>query len=131
MNESGGESSYVVIARILRFLAISSAVGAIACERPTGPELVEKIEQADRALHSGSPDTNRLNAWFGGSWNYIRLLPNAQAEPDLRAEIGGKQHTFEAFVFERIVIPRNAQDGYPCATRLSLATRGGRRSGGF
>jgi hypothetical protein len=118
----------MVIARILRFLAISSAMGAIACERPTGPELVEKIERADRALHSGSPDTNRLNAWFAGSWNYIRLLPNAQAEPDLRAEIGGKQHTFEAFVFERIVIPGNAQDGYPCARvyRSLLAAEGGR-----
>jgi hypothetical protein len=101
---------------------------ASACERPTGPELVARIDQFDRDLLSDTTGERILAGQFAGSWNLINLLPNGRVDRNLLASIDGKEHWFKAFVFERVVIRTDKNDGYPCplVKRELLAIDGAR-----
>lgn len=114
--------------RLLPLALASTAVLALAaCERPTGPELVARIDQAERDMLSDTTAERKMTWNFAGSWELIRLLPNGRVEPNLLADIDGKEHRFKAFVFERVVIRFNQSDGYPCPLQLRelLAIEGG------
>lgn len=116
--------------RIVRLLTIVSILGVIACDRPTGPELLARIDQAERDALSDTTAERELGGRFAGSWDLVRLLPNGGVEPNLVANIDRGEHRFKAFVFERVVIRRDPLDGYPCplVVRQLLAIEGGRQS---
>jgi hypothetical protein len=114
--------------RLLPLALASTAVLALAaCERPTGPELVARIDQAERDMLSDTTAERTMTWNFAGSWELIRLLPNGRVEPNLLANIDGKEHRFKAFVFERVVIRFDQSDGYSCPLQLRelLAIEGG------
>ncbi len=114
--------------RLLLLPLASVAVLALAaCEGPTGPELVARIDQAERDMLSDTTAERKMTWNFAGSWDLIRILPNGRVEPNLLADIDGKEHRFKAFVFERVVIRFDPTDGYPCPLqhRELLAIEGG------
>jgi hypothetical protein len=113
-----------------RTLLITITLAVAACERPTAPELVAKIDRAEREMQSDSAAERTLGWRLGASWDLIRLLPNGRVAPNLLTDIDGKEHWFKAFVFERVVIRLDPQDGYPCplVLRELLAVEGGRQS---
>ena len=114
----------------LRLIASATILAVTACERPTGPELVERIDRAERDLLADTT-AERTLAWrMGGSWDLIRLLPNGRVDANLLADIDGGEHRFKAFVFERVVVRLDSRDGYPCPLMLRelLAIEGGRQS---
>lgn len=108
-------------------LASATILAAAACERPTGPELVARIDEINRDLVADSMAERRLGGKFAGSWDLIRLLPNGAVERNLLATIDGNEHWFKAFVFERVVMRFDPNDGYPCPLkhRELLAIEGG------
>jgi hypothetical protein len=117
----------------MRFLLLVFAsvtiLGAAACERPTAPELVARIDQVDRDVLSDTTAEQVLGRkLFAASWDLIRLLPNGRVERNLLANIDGKEHWFKAFVFERVVIRIDSNDGYSCPLvhRELLGIEGGR-----
>lgn len=112
---------------LLPFVSVTILVAA-ACDRPTAPELLARIDQVDRDLLSDTTAERVLTGQFAGSWNLIGLLPNGRVERNLMANIDGKEHWFKAFVFERVVIRADKNDGYPCplVKRDLLAIEGGR-----
>jgi hypothetical protein len=118
--------------RDMRFLVLAfvsvTILATAACERPTGPELVARIDQVDRDLLSDTTAEHVLGRRFAGSWDLIRLLPNGRLERNLLANIDGKEHWLKAFVFERVVIRIDSNDGYSCPLvhRELLAIEGGR-----
>jgi hypothetical protein len=113
-------------------IAVGSAslLAAAACDAPTAPELVERIDRVERDLLSDTTAERKLGGRFAGSWDLIRLLPNGKVEPNLQADIDGTEHWFKAFVFERVVVRLDPRDGYPCplVMRELLAIEGGRQS---
>ena len=116
--------------RFQLFLLVSVALAAVAaCERPTGPELLARIDQADRDLLADTTGQRLLAGKFAGSWELIRLLPNGGVDRNLLAVVDGKEHWFKAFVFERVVIRLDSTDGYRCPLMLRelLAMDGGRQ----
>jgi hypothetical protein len=98
----------------LRLVTMTFVMAVAACDRPTAPELLERIDQAESDLLSDTTAEHALRQKFAGSWDLIRLLPNASVEPNLLADIDGRQHWFKAFVFERVVVRLDTGDGYPC-----------------
>lgn len=113
-----------------RFLALAVLVGVAACERPTGPELLAKMDQAQTDIISDTTGERLLSWRFNGSWQLIRLLPNGQVDQNLVANIDGEDHRFNAFVFERGVVRLDPHDGYPCplGERSLLAIEGGQQA---
>ena len=112
-----------------RLVAVAGVLAVAACERPTAPELVAKIDRAERDMLADTSE--RALGWrLGASWDLIRLLPNGRVGPNLLTDIDGKEHWFKAFVFERVVIRLDPHDGYPCplVLRELLAVEGGRQS---
>lgn len=116
--------------RIFRLVTFAGILGVAACDRPTGPELVARIDQAERDMLSDTTAERKLGGRFAGSWDLIRLLPNGRVDPNLVANIDGGEHRFKAFVFERVVVRLDSRDGYPCPLMLRelLAIEGGRQS---
>ena len=112
---------------LLPFIAVT-IMAAPACDRPSGPELLAKIDEVNRDLLSDTTPERALTGKFAGSWDLIRLLPNGGVERNLLASIDGREHWFKAFVFERVVIRIDKNDGYPCplVKRELLAIEGGR-----
>ena len=113
-----------------RLVTLAAILAFAGCERPTGPELVERIDRAERDLLADTT-AERTLAWrMGGSWDLIRLLPNGRVEANLLADIDGSEYKFKAFVFEREVVRLDSRDGYPCPLMLRelLAIEGGRQS---
>lgn len=112
---------------LLSFIAVTILVAA-ACDRPTGPELLARIDEVNRDLLSDTTGQRVLTGKFAGSWDLIRLLPNGGVERNLLASIDGKEHWFRAFVFERVVIRVDKNEHYPCplVNRELLAIEGGR-----
>lgn len=113
-----------------RLVASATILAVTACERPTGPELVERIDRTEREMLSDTATERTLGYRLGASWDLIRLLPNSRVEPNLLTDIDGKEHMFKAFVFERVVIRLDPHDGYPCplVLREMLAVEGARQS---
>lgn len=113
-----------------RLAAVAGMFAVAACERPTAPELVAKIDRAEREMLSDTAAERALGWRLGASWDLIRLLPNSRVDPNLLTDIDGKEHWFKAFVFERVVIRLDPHDGYPCplVLRELLAVEGGRQS---
>ena len=81
-----------------RILALAALLGAAACERPTGPELLATMDQAQTDILSDTTGERLLSWRFNGSWQLIRLLPNGQVDQNLVANIDGGDHRFKAFV---------------------------------
>jgi len=115
---------------IFRVFTFAAVLAAAACDRPTAPELVARIDAAERDLLSDTTAERKLEGRFAGSWNLVGLLPNGRVDPNLSADIDGVEHRFKAFVFERVVVRLDPNDGYPCplAQRSLLAIEGGRQS---
>ena len=112
-----------------RLITTAGVLAVAACERPTAPELVAKIDRAERDMLADTSE--RALGWrLGASWDLIRLLPNGRVAPNLLTDIDGKEHWFKAFVFERVIIRLDPHDGYPCplVLRELLAVEGGRQS---
>src|SRR5258706_8334480 len=98
-----------------RFFALAALVCVAACERPTGPELLAKMDQAQTDILSDTTGERLLSRTFGaGSWGLIRLLPNGKVDQNLVAKIDGGDHRFKAVVFERVVGRLDPHDCYPC-----------------
>lgn len=114
----------------LRLVTLAALVGVAVCERPTGPELLAKMDRAQSDLFSDTT-AERLLSWrFGGGWGLIRLLPNEQVDQNLVANVDGGDHRFKAFIFERVVVRMDPHDGYPCplSMRSLMAIEGGRQA---
>jgi hypothetical protein len=97
----------------LGLVATAALLALAGCERPTGPELIDRIDRAERDLLA---DTSQraVGLRLGASWDLITLLPNGRDDADLLADIDGTQHRLKAFVFERVVVRLDPGDGYPC-----------------
>lgn len=109
---------------------LAALVGVAACERPTGPELLAKMDRAQSDLLSDTT-AERLLSWrFAGGWELSRLLPNDGDDQNLVANVDGGDHRFKAFIFERMVVRLDSHDGYPCplSMRSLMAIEGGRQA---
>jgi hypothetical protein len=116
--------------RYLRLVILTALGGVAACERPTGPELLAKMDRAQSDLLADTT-AERLLSWrFAGGWGLIRLLPNGQVDQNLVANVDGSDHRFKAFIFERVVVRPDPHDGYPCplSMRSLMAIEGGRQA---
>jgi len=116
--------------RYLRLVILTGLGGVAACERPTGPELLARMDRAQSDLLSDTT-AERLLSWrFAGGWGLIRLFPNGQVDQNLVANVDGSDHRFKAFIFERVVVRLDPHDGYPCplTMRSLMAIEGGRQA---
>jgi hypothetical protein len=96
--------------RNVRLITLTAVLSVAACERPTGPELLAKMDQAQTDLLSDTT-AERLLSWrFAGGWGLSRLLPNDGMDQNLVANVDGEDHRFKAFIFERVVVRLDQHD---------------------
>ena len=114
------------LSRLARALLAPLLLSVLACENPTAPKLLEATEEFDRAFRD-DPATaaDRLSKLLLDA-NMTRLLPSSLGE--IQATVDGRPRAYRAYVVERVVVPVDAEDGYPCprVRRTLYAVRGDR-----
>jgi hypothetical protein len=112
--------------RRLRAVALGlPLLAALACERPTGPELLERTERISRAVHDDPAAVGRL-------WGMLGVPEGHPWLPELgwvRLTVDGRGREYRGFVVEMVAVPMDPNDGYPCprVRRMLLAAEEGRR----
>ena len=114
------------LSRLARALLAPLLLAALACENPTAPQLVAGTEELDREFRD-NPAAAADRVWRLLSEGSIsRLLPSSLGE--IHVTVDGRPRSYRAFVVERVTIPEDAGDGYPCprVRRTLFAVRGDR-----
>jgi hypothetical protein len=97
-----------------------AAVGMIACERPTAPQVRDAADQVERNILSGDStkvySTVRTFLYFPAVYDTSRLVPS----DTVRITRGDQELLLRATVMERVFLPPPGSDAQPVVHRMGV-----------